>query len=150
MRAPVSARPILLAAGLAAAVAAGGCATTGVTVPASDQPAHHGAELFAQRCAGCHTLSAAGTQGSGTRAVRAQGPNLDQRSETMDDALFAIRNGGFSGSIMPQNIVVGADAEAVATFVAKYAGTKANTTPRPTSTGSATGVAATGRTTTSP
>ena len=39
--------------------------------------------------------------------------------------LYAIRNGGFSGAIMPQNIVVGEDAEAVAEFVAKYAGTDA-------------------------
>ena len=43
--------------------------------------------------------------------------------------LYAIRNGGFSGAIMPQNIVVGKDAEAVAAFVAKYAGTKAKSPP---------------------
>ena len=36
--------------------------------------------------------------------------------------LYAIRNGGFSGQIMPQNIVVGSDAKAVAQFLAKYAG----------------------------
>ena len=36
--------------------------------------------------------------------------------------LYAIRNGGFSGAIMPQNIVVGEDAQAVAEFVAKYSG----------------------------
>jgi hypothetical protein len=40
----------------------------------------------------------------------------------MDDVLFAIRNGGFSGAIMPANIVTGADADAVATFVEKYSG----------------------------
>jgi hypothetical protein len=40
----------------------------------------------------------------------------------MDDVLFAIRNGGFSGAIMPANIVTGSDAEAVATFVEKYSG----------------------------
>ena len=87
--------------------------------------------LFAQRCAGCHTLQAAGTQGSGTRAVRAQGPNLDQRKETYADVLFAIRNGGFSGAIMPQNIVVGDDAKAVAQFLAKYSGKNAKSPPRP-------------------
>ena len=32
---------------------------------------------------------------------------------------------------MPQNIVVGAEAEAVARFVAKYAGQDAETSPRP-------------------
>ena len=36
--------------------------------------------------------------------------------------LYAIRNGGFSGAIMPQNIVTGAQAQEVAAFVAKYAG----------------------------
>jgi hypothetical protein len=39
--------------------------------------------------------------------------------------LYAIRNGGFSGAIMPENIVVGKDAQAVAQFLAKYSGTKA-------------------------
>jgi len=42
--------------------------------------------------------------------------------------LFAIRNGGFSGAIMPANIVVGRDAEDVALFVERYAGRKA---PKP-------------------
>src|ERR1700709_2363866 len=92
---------------------------------------HEGAVLFATHCSGCHTLSAAGTQGSGNRGERTQGPNLNQRTETYDDALFAIQNGGFSGAIMPQNIVVGKEAEAVARFVAKYAGTSAENSPRP-------------------
>ncbi len=43
--------------------------------------------------------------------------------------LFAIRNGGFSGAIMPQNIVVGEDAEAVAEFVAEHAGSDATEPP---------------------
>jgi hypothetical protein len=38
--------------------------------------------------------------------------------------LFAIRNGGFSGAIMPANIVTGEDAEAVATFLDQYSGRK--------------------------
>ena len=41
-----------------------------------------GAVLFATHCSGCHTLSAAGTQGSGNRGERTQGPNLNQRTET--------------------------------------------------------------------
>ena len=40
----------------------------------------------------------------------------------MQDVLYAIRNGGFSGAIMPANIVVGDDAHKVAEFVAAYAG----------------------------
>lgn len=98
---------------------------------AEDDANYNGAVLFATHCSGCHTLSAAGTQGSGNRGERTQGPNLNQREETFDDALFAIQNGGFSGAIMPQNIVVGEEAKAVAKFVAKYAGEQAETSPRP-------------------
>ena len=87
-----------------------------------DDSAYRGAVLFSQRCAGCHTLTAAGTQGSANRNVRVQGPNLDQRTESRDDVLFAIRNGGFSGGIMPQNIVTGDEASQVADFVSEYAG----------------------------
>ena len=57
------------------------------------------------------------------------GPNFDNRHETKDQVLYAIRNGGFSGAIMPQNIVVGEDAQAVAEFVAKYAGKSAKGPP---------------------
>ena len=105
-------------------------AKKGISV-SKDDPNYNGAVLFATHCSGCHTLSAAGTQGTGNRGERTQGPNLDQRTETYDDALFAIQNGGFSGAIMPQNIVVGDEAEAVARFVAKYAGDEAEESPRP-------------------
>ena len=88
-----------------------------------------GAQLFADRCAGCHTLSAAGTHGS--VGERISGPNLDFRKETRNTVLYAIRNGGFSGAIMPQNVVVGKEADDVAAFVAKYAGTKAKQPPGP-------------------
>ena len=44
------------------------------------------------------------------------------RKESRDDVLFAIRNGGFSGAIMPANVVVGKDAEAIADFLSKYSG----------------------------
>jgi len=111
-------------------LAACGFGKEGIAV-SKDDPAYNGAVLFATHCSGCHTLKAAGTQGSGNRSVRTQGPNLDQRTETYDDALFAIQNGGFSGAIMPQNIVAGVDAEAVARFVADYAGREAEVAPRP-------------------
>jgi mono/diheme cytochrome c family protein len=126
-------RPALLTATAVAAVlglAACGFGEEGLAV-SEDDPNYNGAVLFATRCSGCHTLSAAGTQGTGNRSLRTQGPNLDQRTETYDDALFAIENGGFSGAIMPQNIVVGKEAEAVARFVAKYAGQDAGESPRP-------------------
>ncbi len=126
-------RPVLITALVAAAalgLSACGFGEQGVTVSQND-PNYSGAVLFATHCSGCHTLSAAGTQGTGNRGERTQGPNLNGRTETYEDALFAIQNGGFSGAIMPQNIVVGAEAEAVARFVAKYAGTEAETSPRP-------------------
>ncbi len=114
----------------ALALAACGFGEEGVSV-SQNEPDHEGAVLFSTHCAGCHTLSAAGTQGTGNRAQRTQGPSLNQRTETYDDALFAIQNGGFSGAIMPQNIVVGEEAEEVARFVAKYAGEEAEESPRP-------------------
>jgi cytochrome c551 len=126
-------RPALataLAVSAAIVLAACGFGKEGIAV-SKDEPDYNGAVLFATHCSGCHTLKAAGTQGSGNRSVRAQGPNLDQRTETYDDALFAIQNGGFSGAIMPQNIVVAAEAEAVARFVADYAGQEAEVAPRP-------------------
>jgi mono/diheme cytochrome c family protein len=123
---------LLLATAIAALIALSvtACGKQGISV-SKDSSDYPGADLFATHCSGCHTLSAAGTQGTGNRGLRTQGPNLDQRTETYDDALFAIRNGGFSGAIMPQNIVVGQEAEQVARFVAKYAGTQAQTSPQP-------------------
>src|SRR5215204_259446 len=126
-------RPVLIIGiVVAAALGLAACGFGEEKISLSEKgPDHEGAVLFATHCSGCHTLSAAGTQGSGNRGERTQGPNLDQRIETYDDALFAIQNGGFSGAIMPQNIVVGEEAEAVARFVAKYAGTEAEESPRP-------------------
>ena len=121
---------LIAVATLATAV---GCGTQGIQV-AEDDPLHEGAQLFAERCSGCHTLSAAGTQGTANRSVRVQGPDLDQRKETVEDVIYAIRNGGFSGAIMPQNIVVGEDADKVAEFVAKYAGQDVTEQPAPAST----------------
>ena len=88
-----------------------------------------GAELFYERCSGCHSLDAANAYGSkATGALqggeRTNGPNFNVRKEARADVLYAIRNGGFSGAIMPANIVVGQDAEAVAGFVAQYSGKK--------------------------
>jgi mono/diheme cytochrome c family protein len=125
-------RGALLLIAVAAVAAVTGCGTQGVQVSSTD-PTHEGAEIFAQRCSGCHTLTPAGTEGSANRSERVQGPNLNQRTETVADVIYAIRNGGFSGAIMPQNIVVGADADKVAAFVAKYAGQDVTTSPGPSS-----------------
>lgn len=117
--------PLALIAVALSALVLAACGSEGVSVSAADgEELAEGAEIFATHCAGCHTISAAGSQGSGNRGLRAQGPNFDQRVETYDEALFAIQNGGFSGAIMPQNIVVGDDAAKVAEFVAEYSGSE--------------------------
>ena len=123
---------ILIAAVIAVALGVSACGygEKGLAVK-SNETLYNGAVSFAQHCSGCHTLSAAGTQGTGNRGQRTQGPNLDQRQESYEDVIFAIQNGGFSGAIMPQNIVVGKEAEEVAKFVAKYAGGEAQNAPRP-------------------
>ena len=131
-------RPIAIGCVLAAALLAG-CGGE-ITVPDSDQTAHRGAELFHERCSGCHTLTKANAYGSKPTGQlqggeRTNGPNFDVRHVAREDALFAIRNGGFSGAIMPLNIVVGKEAEEVARFVAKYAGQQAQTSPQPGQTG---------------
>lgn len=89
--------------------------------------------VFNQHCSGCHTLKSANSYGSKPQGKlaggeRTNGPNFDQRKEERDDVLFAIRNGGFSGAIMPANIVVGDEAEALADFVARYSGTERDLT----------------------
>ncbi len=88
-----------------------------------------GAELFAQRCAGCHTLTPAGAEGSPSRLgenERTDGPNFDVRKErSVREVLFAIRNGGYSGAIMPQNIATGAEAEKLAKFLVACSGLNA-------------------------
>lgn len=109
------------AAAVAAAILVGACGSEGIQLSEGDEH-YEGAVLFAERCSGCHTLKEAGAVGSANRAVRIQGPILDERSESVEDVLYAIRNGGFSGALMPQNIVVGEDAQAVAEFVAAYSG----------------------------
>src|SRR5438034_8859414 len=94
-------RVVCLLGVLGTAAAVGGCGSRGVGVSRSDDT-HAGAQLFAQRCAGCHTLDVVGTQGSATSVrnrERVDGPNFNVRKEQVDQVLYAIRNGGFSGAI---------------------------------------------------
>ena len=137
MLAPVMARRArrrtLAIVAAAAALGAAGCGEQGIQL-AEDDPNYEGAELFQQNCSGCHSIEAAGTQGSATDPNDREyvdGPNFDTRQEEVDQVLYAIRNGGFSSGPMPQNIVVGAEAGAVADFVAKYSGREASRTPTP-------------------
>src|SRR5947209_1024706 len=100
------------------------CGSKGIQLPKSS-PYYRGAVLFRDHCSGCHTLDVVGAQGSATsikNRLRTNGPNFNQRKEQPNQVLYAIRNGGFSGAIMPENIVVGQDAQEVANFLAKYSG----------------------------
>ena len=118
-------RALTAAVALAAVGSLSACGGRGVIVPEKDATLHHGAVLFSQRCSGCHTLDVVGAEGSATKVrdrERVDGPNFNQRKEQVPGILYAIRNGGFSGAIMPENIVVGQDAQDVASFLAKYAG----------------------------
>jgi mono/diheme cytochrome c family protein len=86
------------------------------SVPAGDR---QGLELFQINCGACHTLAAAGTDGL-------VGPNLDERfgtgsksslqKSTYTTVLTTIQNG--LGGRMPKGILRGAQARAVAKFVA--------------------------------
>src|SRR4051794_1019362 len=123
-----------------AACALVACGSQEVKVAPSDPPAvKSGADIFAARCGGCHTFSVAGTQGGAYKIKdreRVDGPSFDARKETVAQALYAIRNGGFSGAIMPENIVTGREAQAVAEFLAKYSGKKSESQATPPSEGS--------------
>ena len=108
------------------ALVVGACGERDIQLAEND-PDYEGAVLFEQHCAGCHTLDAAGTEGSATNVDSREyvdGPNFNQRSEERDQVLYAIANGGFSSGPMPQDILVGEDAEKVADFVSKYSGSE--------------------------
>jgi mono/diheme cytochrome c family protein len=119
----------VLAAGIVA------CGSEGIDLSKSD-PNYEGAQLFVEHCSGCHTLKKAGTQGSAVKPQTREykdGPNFDQRKEQRDQILYAIRNGGFSSGPMPQDIVVGKQADQVARFVEKYSGSESKRPPAPQS-----------------
>ncbi len=116
---------------LAAAALAGGCGSQTISL-SSQSPYYRGAVLFRDHCSGCHTLSVVGAQGSASSIkdrLRTNGPNFNVRKENEEQVLFAIRNGGFSGAIMPENIVLGDDAKEVAAFLAQYSGLQAPKVP---------------------
>jgi mono/diheme cytochrome c family protein len=116
---PRARRLLLLAAASAVSIALAGCGEEGISSPPSERT---GAEIFVEHCSGCHTLPEAGTQGSATDVRTREykdGPNFSQRTETVNCVLYAIRNGGFSGGPMPQNIVTGEEAQKVAEYVAE-------------------------------
>ena len=102
------------------------CGEKGIQLPKTS-PYYRGAVLFRDHCSGCHTLDVVGAQGSATSLksrLRNQGPNFNQRCEQAVQVRYAIENGGFSGAIMPENILIGQDAQDVANFLHRYAGLK--------------------------
>jgi mono/diheme cytochrome c family protein len=119
-------RPTAIFCVAAAALVAVGCGGE-IEVSENDATAHEGAVLFNQHCSGCHSIDAANAYGSKPPkqkqgGERTNGPNFNVRHENRNDVLFAIRNGGFSGAIMPANVVVGEEAEKIADFLSKYSG----------------------------
>ena len=70
------------------------------------------AETFATTCGNCHTLAAADSNGQ-------VGPNLDDAKPTADEVKQAIETGP---SVMPENLLKGAEADEVAQYVAENAG----------------------------
>ena len=133
MPARMTRRPLIVLAALSiAAAGAVGCGQEkgdvkqpNAKITTVDPQYEPGAKLFVDRCSGCHTLGVVGAEGGALKVTdreRVDGPNFNVRVEDKDSVLYAIRNGGFSGAIMPENIVVGRDANDVAAFVSEYAG----------------------------
>ena len=126
-------RPVVMLALAAFAAGIVACGSEELQLSKGD-PDYAGAELFVQRCSGCQTLGVAGTQGSAVQANKREykdGPNFDQRKEDKEQVLYAIRNGGFSSGPMPQNIVVGKEADEVARFIAENSGKQAKSPAAP-------------------
>ena len=110
---------------IVAALALGACGSEGIEL-AEDDPNYEGARAVRRELRRAATRStSAGAHGSATDVgsrERRDGPNFNERQESVEDVLYAIRNGGFSSQPMPQNIVTGEDAQKVAEFVAEYSG----------------------------
>ena len=125
--------PLIAVLAALPALALGACGSQGVDVN-DNAVVDRGAHVFSEHCSGCHTLSVVGAEGSATRVrdrERVDGPNFNTRAESAQNVLYAIQNGGYSGAIMPENIIVGADATAVAAFLSKYAGKDAKKAASP-------------------
>ena len=131
----------------AAALLAAGCGSTGHQAAGGDVGL--GKALFQQKCAGCHTLADANAKG-------AVGPNLDdalgdpQQQGFKESTVRDVVRGqiAYASPPMPQNLVTGAQAEAVAAYVAQVAGkpvqgTGVKASPLPGSTSSTTAATST-------
>jgi hypothetical protein len=116
---------------IATSVVLSACGSQGISVPKTS-PYYRGAVIFRDHCSGCHTLAVVGAEGSATSIkdrLKTNGPNFNFRKEDYEQVMYAIHNGGFSGAIMPENIVLGTEAHEVAKFLAQYSGLKAEKVP---------------------
>jgi mono/diheme cytochrome c family protein len=75
-----------------------------------------GKALFSQTCASCHSLAAVNARG-------VTGPSLDQIGEVTPERIVnAIKNGGTGQGLMPAGLLEGQEAQDVANYVSKVAG----------------------------
>ena len=100
--------PLLLIAAVLLA-SCGDSGSSGGENPNTNRPAE---DVFAGTCGSCHTLAAAGTEGS-------FGPNLDELGPDKATVLTAIEEGPGS---MPAGLLDGEAADSVAAYVADNAG----------------------------
>jgi mono/diheme cytochrome c family protein len=122
---------VTMTLGLACALAVGACGSQGVAL-SKTSPYYRGAVIFLDHCSGCHTLATVGAEGSATSVknrMKTNGPNFNFRKENVEQVMYAIHNGGFTGAIMPENIVLGTEAREVAAFLTKYSGLQAEKVP---------------------
>jgi cytochrome c553 len=80
-----------------------------------DKKDENGKVLFRETCWSCHTLAA-------VQAGGVTGPDLDTLGVDKQRVLNAIKRGGTGDGRMPAGLLVGQDADDVATYVAKVAG----------------------------
>jgi mono/diheme cytochrome c family protein len=112
---------VLLAFGIAVPIATSLGVTERNSIPEADisnlsKQEERGRKLFSEYCRLCHTLEAAGS-------VATVGPDLDQLRPNKELVLDAVANGRARGNgAMARDLVVGQDAEDVATFVARAVG----------------------------
>ena len=128
----------LLFLGVAALSASCGTGQTGI---AKQGDISQGKQLFVSKCGSCHRLADAGTPGTigpdldgALAGARAQHFRLSTIRQVVYDQIY------HAADPMPRKLVTGADAEAVASYVASVAGTgAARQGAAPTITGAATG-----------
>ena len=92
----------------------GGAATTAATTAETTEGGADGAAVFASNCGTCHTLAAAGSDGT-------TGPNLDDLMPDEETVEAQVRSGG-GGMPAFEGQLSDAEIEAVAAYVSESAG----------------------------